>query len=83
MGDLLGLMALGAGMPNLGKFTGIDPVTGTFNFELERNLFYSNVTGKVYNSFDDSQGTYFKDGWVDEDEDWSVKLKNFFSGGKK
>lgn len=44
------------------------------NFELEKNLFESKTTGKVYNSFQNQDGTYFESGYVDEDADFMGKL---------
>ena len=79
---LVDLMALGAGAPNLGKFTGVDKDTGTLNFELEKNNF-KRKDGKVSNSFDNSDGTYFDYGEVDEDADVMGKIGRFFGGGKK
>lgn len=37
--------------------------------------------GKEYNSFDNSKGTYFEYGEVDEDADVMKKLGNLFGGG--
>jgi hypothetical protein len=80
---LFDLIALGAGAPNLGKFTGVDKQTGTLNFELEKNNFKSKKTGKNYNSFDNRDGTYFEAGYVDEDADIMGKFGRMFGGKKK
>ena len=80
---LVDLMALGAGAPNLGKFTGVDKETGTLNFELEKNNFQSKKTGKTYNSFDNRDATYFNEGYVDEEADVMAKFSKMFGGGKK
>eukprot|EP00614_Pseudopedinella_elastica_P007428 CAMPEP_0172589378 /NCGR_PEP_ID=MMETSP1068-20121228/8138_1 /TAXON_ID=35684 /ORGANISM="Pseudopedinella elastica, Strain CCMP716" /LENGTH=149 /DNA_ID=CAMNT_0013384971 /DNA_START=107 /DNA_END=556 /DNA_ORIENTATION=+ len=82
MQGLIELVMLGAGAPNLGKFTGVDKETGTLNFELEKNNFKSKKTGKTYNSFDNRDGTYFEGGYVDEDADIMGKFGKFFGGGK-
>jgi len=83
MQGLMELVMLGAGAPNLGKFTGVDEETGTLNFELEKNNFKSKTTGKNYNSFDNRDGTYFEAGYVDEDADIMAKFGKFFGGGKE
>lgn len=82
MAGLRDLMALGVGAPNLGTFTGVDEETGTMNFELDENRFISK-NGKEYGSFDNSKGTYFEAGEVDEDADFMGKLMGLFGGGKK
>ena len=76
---LHGMWHVGAGAPNLGKFTGVDEDTGTLNFELDANRFIAK-NGKEYGSFDNSDATYFEEGWVDDDADVMGK---FFGGGKK
>ena len=48
--------------------------TGALQFELEKNNFKSKKTGKVYNSFDNRDGSYFEQGYVDEDSDFMGKL---------
>ena len=65
--------------PTLIKFTGVDEDTGTLNFELDANRFIAK-NGKEYGSFDNSDATYFEEGWVDDDADVMGK---FFGGGKK
>jgi len=82
MSGLRDLMALGVGAPNLGTFTGVDEETGTMNFELDENRFISK-NGKEYGSFDNSKGTYFEAGEVDEDADFMGKLMGLFGGGEK
>ena len=77
--SLKDLIMMGAGAPNLGKFTGVDEDTGTLNFELDANRFIAK-NGKEYGSFDNSDATYFEEGWVDDDADVMGK---FFGGGKK
>lgn len=74
--------APGLGAPNLGKFKGVNEETGTLEFELESNRFIAN-DGKEYNSLDNSKGTYFEDGLVDESADVMKQLSSFFGGGKK
>ena len=73
MDGLKDLIMMGAGAPNLGKFTGVDEKTGTLNFELESNRFIAK-NGKEYGSFDNSDATYFEEGWVDEDADVMSKF---------
>ena len=77
--SLKDLIMMGAGAPNLGKFTGVDKDTGTLNFELDANRFIAK-NGKEYGSFDNSDATYFEEGWVDDDADVMGK---FFGGKKK
>lgn len=76
------LVSLGLGAPNLGTFKGVDKETGTLNFELDENRFITK-DGKEYGSFDNSKGTYFESGEVDEDADFMGKLMGMFGGGKK
>lgn len=76
------LLDLGTGAPNLGKFKGVDKKTGTLNFELDSNRFIAK-NGKEYGSFDNSDATYFEQGYVDEDADVMGKLGRLFGGGKK
>mmetsp|Transcript_4991 Transcript_4991/g.14789 ORF Transcript_4991/g.14789 Transcript_4991/m.14789 type:complete len:136 (+) Transcript_4991:157-564(+) len=82
MDGLRDLVALGLGAPNLGTFKGVDKDTGALKFELDENRFVTK-DGKEYGSFDNSKGTYFESGEVDEDADVMGKLMNFFGGGKK
>ena len=51
-------------------------------FELDENRFITK-DGKEYGSFDNSKGTYFESGEVDEDADFMGKLGSFFGGGNK
>jgi hypothetical protein len=76
------LVALGLGAPNLGTFKGVDKDTGAMKFELDENRFITK-DGKEYGSFDNSKGTYFESGEVDEDADFMGKLGSFFGGGNK
>lgn len=76
------LVTMGLGAPNLGKFKGVDKDTGTLQFELESNRFIGK-DGKEYNSLDNSKGTYFEYGYVDESKDVMKQLANFFGGNKK
>ena len=60
----------------------VDKDTGAMKFELDENRFITK-DGKEYGSFDNSKGTYFESGEVDEDADFMGKLGSFFGGGNK
>ena len=82
MDGLRDLVALGLGAPNLGTFKGVDEETGALKFELDENRFITK-DGKEYGSFDNSKGTYFESGEVDESADFMGGLMKFFGGGDK
>mmetsp|Transcript_1854 Transcript_1854/g.5477 ORF Transcript_1854/g.5477 Transcript_1854/m.5477 type:complete len:134 (+) Transcript_1854:316-717(+) len=82
MEGLRDLVALGIGAPNLGTFKGVDKDTGALKFELDENRFVTK-DGKEYGSFDNSKGTYFEAGEVDESADFMGSLMKFFGGDKK